>query len=709
MNAERIRIHPFRILRRIVVCLGFLALSASAQTQTQTTHHATHPGASTATRSGEASQPPQMKGIWEPMNYPDDVQFESVYFANDNVGWIAGKGSGGFILHTTDGGAHWNVQMGDPHSNDPELSSLRFLDATHGWAYQAGGQLVRTTDGNTWETVGPFPNFPAQFRFVSAQNGFALTGDFRGSSVISTQDGGRSWKDVYDCNTTIQVNGLVRNTSCYLNDFYFPTTRVGYAVGGDYGGSWAAIVKTTDGGKTWQVIFASTQLAAASHLFFTDENNGVVRLGDDRIIITADGGQTWRGATGTSKGDFKFADPEVGWSCLEQYGPSCSISLDGGKSWTAHDFSLPSDIYDYSVPRRDRLYVVGQHGMIYRYRLAPVTYSAQGTVDYAAVPSYGGPIVGQLQQMQSQVAALQTQLGAPPASAPSASGGGFSQGAAPPQSGADAPFANQAAPPSGGFSQSSSSASSGGSSQDNSGQSSAAAAPAAQDASASGGFSQDATAGSSSSADASASGGFSQDASATGGTATADPTATAAGFSQTASAAPTSQFVQTTCASAVQSMQTILTSVVTMIPQFGTQFKNLNNLFAGLNMLSTMMASANQIKNDFVALKKATDAQAALAALADLSTTLQKMSEGISTQFSSLSASSATAGGSGGGIGNQAIGNQATGSSATSAASGQPASAGSTASQTATSTAKSTANSAKSSAISKLKSKIPGF
>jgi hypothetical protein len=34
------------------------------------------------------------KAIWEPMNYPEDVQLEEVFFANDQVGWIAGKGSG---------------------------------------------------------------------------------------------------------------------------------------------------------------------------------------------------------------------------------------------------------------------------------------------------------------------------------------------------------------------------------------------------------------------------------------------------------------------------------------------------------------------------------------------------------------------------------------------------------------------------------------
>ncbi|MGB6431171.1 MAG: YCF48-related protein, partial [Candidatus Acidiferrales bacterium] len=517
MNPTRFRVEPMRELGRFVLCLGFLALTASAQTQTQTTTHHAPRAAAPATTAQNAAAPPRMKGVWQPMNYPDDIDLESVYFANDNVGWIAGKGSGGFIMHTTDGGAHWNFQMGDPHSNDPELADLHFLDATHGWAYQAGGQLVRTTDGNTWEAVGPFPGFPQDFEFTSPQDGFVLSGDFRGSSIYSTHDGGRTWKNIFSCSTTIQVNGLTRNTTCYLEDLDFVSTRVAYAVGGDYGNSWAAITKTTDGGKTWNVIFASTQVATATSVFFTDENNGVVRLQDNRVLITADGGQSWRGATGSVRGGFKFADPEVGWACVLQYGPSCSITMDGGKSWTTHDFDLPSDFMGYSVPRRDRVYAVGDHGMIYRYDVVPVTYTVQGNVDYSPVPSYGGPIVGQLQQMQTQITTLQTQLGGPSAAGSSAAGGsaggGFSQSAAPAPSDGNAPIANQAAPPSGGLSQSAPATSAGGFSQDNSGQASAAAAPASTDASASGGFSQDSSGTAPAGQDASASGGFSQDAS----------------------------------------------------------------------------------------------------------------------------------------------------------------------------------------------------
>jgi hypothetical protein len=53
------------------------------------------------------AQPAKYKAIWEPVNYPDDFNLRSVYFANDRVGWVGGAGrggKGGIILYTADAG-----------------------------------------------------------------------------------------------------------------------------------------------------------------------------------------------------------------------------------------------------------------------------------------------------------------------------------------------------------------------------------------------------------------------------------------------------------------------------------------------------------------------------------------------------------------------------------------------------------------------------
>src|SRR5579863_2736450 len=121
---------------------------------------------------------PKFKAIWEPINYPDDLILMSVYFVNDQVGWIAGGRSwseGGFILQTNDGGDHWTVQLGDPKSSDPSIQGLQFIDATHGWATpRYSSKLMTTSDGQNWEESGTFPVGIHDYAFTSPARGLIL-------------------------------------------------------------------------------------------------------------------------------------------------------------------------------------------------------------------------------------------------------------------------------------------------------------------------------------------------------------------------------------------------------------------------------------------------------------------------------------------------------------------------------------------------------
>ena len=69
-------------------------------------------------------------------------------------------------------------------------------------------------------------------------------------------------------------------------------------------------------------------------------------------------------------------------------------------------------------------------------------------------------------------------------------------------------------------------------------------------------------------------------------------------------------------------------------------------------MLTDMMSRAKQMRDSMVALKKAPDAQTALAALTNLSGSLQGTNQAIATQFQNLGAAPAT-GAATGVIGNQ--------------------------------------------------------
>lgn len=358
-----------------------------------------------------AGKAAQWKPIWEPVNYPGDFRLNSVYFVNANVGWISAAGQyggkGGVLLYTENGGEKWDVQLGDPNSEEAEFQQLFFLDARNGWAQQNGGKLLRTTDGKTWQEAGSFPRFQmfTYFAFTSPQRGFVLAGSPNESKIFSTQDGGRNWKQDFPCVAQVQIEGLTRRASCSFFDLHFPTTSVGYAVGGPYNGGFAIVAKTEDGGANWRAVFASTDIDTISTVSFTDEKRGVIRTRDYKIFVTEDGGQSWRGIAASARGAVRFADPSVGWSCWAR---GCAVSADGGNSWTSRDFSLPTTVKSFSAPRRDRVFLIGDHGMVYRYRVVPADHTAKGIAAAPPVPGYGAELNVQIAGIQDNLRELQT-------------------------------------------------------------------------------------------------------------------------------------------------------------------------------------------------------------------------------------------------------------------------------------------------------------
>jgi photosystem II stability/assembly factor-like uncharacterized protein len=354
---------------------------------------------------------PKFKGIWESVSYPADVEFTDVYFVTPDIGWASGfsrspAGEGGVILHTKDAGANWEVQLGDPESATRGFRSMQFIDATHGWVAQYGGKLLRTTDGVSWETVGDW-SYGDQYRFISPLVGFGV----HGKTIQRTVDGGGSWKPIFECQLKIQVNGLTQATGCNLEALHFPSPRVGYALTSDLPNKASAVLKTEDGGNTWRVSsFLADVSAHDGAIHFFDENSGIVRT-YSKIFLTSDGGQSWRGVPATVPGGspaIRFADPEVGWIVEGQV---FTYTTTGGKAWNSRETPFPAGVSAFSLPRRDRGYVVGDHGMIFRYRLVPMDEPIAAKVLAAPVmPSFDTPLDNQVTDLTSAVDQLQSSV-----------------------------------------------------------------------------------------------------------------------------------------------------------------------------------------------------------------------------------------------------------------------------------------------------------
>ena len=376
--------------------------------------------------AGKLASSVRMKGIWEPVNYGEDLTLESVYFVTPTVGWASGQA--GTIIKTVDGGAHWTPQLGGTPQNEARsIGDLRFVDQRHGFAVQSTGigdhALLRTTDGRSWKASGTVPQHRGDYVFTSPTVGFASTNN----EIRRTRDAGRSWQKVMDCATSVSVNGLTRNTPCSIESLSFPTPQIGYGAGTAPGGiKGVFIAKTTDGGNTWAIWrVLDEESVHQGFTTFTDPNTGFLCTYSGQFFSTSDGGKSWDGVAGANcaggaRG--KFADPETGWTLASR---RWNYTMDGGRTWASRAITFPGGVNAFSLPRRDRGYAVGDHGMVYRYSIVTVEHTAANSIDAPVVGAFTSPLDGQIEEFVADVGTFSMENGGPPTGAMS---GGASNG-----------------------------------------------------------------------------------------------------------------------------------------------------------------------------------------------------------------------------------------------------------------------------------------
>ncbi len=346
------------------------------------------------------SQQPKYKAVWEPVSYKQDLTLYSVYFVTPDIGWASGEG--GTIIKTTDGGASWSAQLGgDAQNQAREIKDLRFIDQHTGFAVQVTGvgdhTLLRTTDGENWEATGTVGQNRGDYIFTSPTVGFQSAKN----AILATQNAGKTWKPVMPCQMSVDEGGVTKTARCEMNSFHFPTPDVGYGMGGSPVKG-VFIAKTENGGASWNLWMVLPELwGREGHLFFTDETHGVMCV-EGKFFSTSDGAKTWTGVAGAEcpeKPQVRFADPEVGWTVASR---SWNFSADGGRHWNSRPSRFPGGVNGFSLPRRDRGYVVGDHGMVFRYRIVPVSYTAANAIDAPIVGTFASPLDEEVDQLVSQ-------------------------------------------------------------------------------------------------------------------------------------------------------------------------------------------------------------------------------------------------------------------------------------------------------------------
>lgn len=146
--------------------------------------------------------------IYSFSNTPDGG-YASLFFINDNVGWVVAIGG---LLKTTDGGLSWQ------HQHNVERGMLHFINPNIGFLIGTSGFKKTTNGGTIWESLA-FPetqtNDIFDIHFINETTGYVSTS----KSIYKTVDGGATWARV------------VKMGSKSIGEIHFTDANHGWACG----------------------------------------------------------------------------------------------------------------------------------------------------------------------------------------------------------------------------------------------------------------------------------------------------------------------------------------------------------------------------------------------------------------------------------------------------------------------------------------------
>ena len=318
-----------------------------------------------------------------------------VFFVDNNYGWAFGDQN--HIFSTSDGGGNWTAQIsGVGYSYGWEVF---FTDSLRGWTACSNG-LQSTNDGGLNWNVKIEGNFKSIF-FIDEKVGWASSSGSIGT-VIHTTDAFETWDTINTCYNLI-IPGY--SSSCGFYSLFFKDTNTGWALyyscssGGWISGCGYNLIKTNDGGNSWETIDLPVDLPFSngnySQLCFSSQGNGCI-VGSHGIVLTS---IHWEDEwVERSHGNcfylktIVFTDNLNGWTAGHNsyYGfvnstDTTSVMMhtaDGGLYWEEIDHPVTGMINSISYLNNDKLWAVGYNGNYSSSCEAVIIHSKNGGMDW---------------------------------------------------------------------------------------------------------------------------------------------------------------------------------------------------------------------------------------------------------------------------------------------------------------------------------------
>ncbi|MGE5436220.1 MAG: WD40/YVTN/BNR-like repeat-containing protein, partial [Syntrophothermus sp.] len=183
--------------------------------------------------------------------------------------------------------------------------------------------IYKTNDlGITWQCITK-PSFYLKDVHVLNENNAIIAG----SNILKTSDGGISWNIIFTDFFARKIYALnVNKLIAYAKNATYT-----------YIEPFGHVLKSFDGGTNWDTLFTTNQ-DIELNIYFKDSLNGFV-FGPQTFLKTIDGGNTWEineDSLLSSKtlNSISFSSPDIGFIAATEYGFK---TVNGGKNWFIDD------------------------------------------------------------------------------------------------------------------------------------------------------------------------------------------------------------------------------------------------------------------------------------------------------------------------------------------------------------------------------------
>jgi photosystem II stability/assembly factor-like uncharacterized protein len=269
--------------------------------------------------------------------------FEAILFVTADTGFSTSEAAtDSKIWKTVDGGVSWQSTYTFSHYSG--LTDIFFLNTDTGYVlstmYRTSSEdsyIFRTTDaGSSWQLIssGWVPqDAEGPICFVNSARGYLLDNNY----LYKSTNGGVGWGS----------NPFIYSFNKRMNDIFFVNTQTGFLCGNH-----GSIFKTIDSGTSWLPL-TNMDTTDLHSIHFTSKDTGFVAGGNGIkkgiILKTTDGGISWNLSVSDTSTLYAldFPDAQTGYAAgangrVLKYSLNTSIGEDSSSDFSLHVFPNPS-------------------------------------------------------------------------------------------------------------------------------------------------------------------------------------------------------------------------------------------------------------------------------------------------------------------------------------------------------------------------------